>query len=289
MPELSGSRDGRLLGAFLVVASALAFSLAGVLTKMISADPWTISCWRGLVGGVLITVYVGWLNRARPARETFRLGWRGWLLATVGSVASVAFIFSFKLTYIANVAVIYATVPFMAAVLSWWLLRERFERRAVIAACVSIAGVAVVVSGGLGSPSLTGDAVALFMTFMNALYMVLIRAFRDSPVVLAGGISALQLFVVGWFVGNPLAVSADDAVLLVLFGVAFAVANVLWTEGTRLIPASEAGLLGSAETPFAAALAWVLLAELPPVASFIGGGIVLAAVFGHAAWDLRRR
>ena len=69
------------------------------------------------------------------------------------------------------------------------------------------------------------------------------------------------------------------------FGIAFTVAVVLWTEGTRMIPAAESGLLGSAETPFAFLLAWLLLAELPPLASFAGGGIVLAAVFAHAAAD----
>ena len=42
------------------------------------------------------------------------------------------------------------------------------------------------------------------MTIGMALYMVLIRVFRDSPVVLAGGVSALQLFFVGWFVARLL-------------------------------------------------------------------------------------
>ena len=124
------------------------------------------------------------------------------------------------------------------------------------------------------------------MTFGNALYVVLIRMFKDTPVVLAGGVSGLQLFVVGWFVVDPLAVSATDAVLLMLFGLSFAVAVVLMTEGARLIPAAEASLLGSAETPFAILLAWLVLAELPPVSGFVGGAIVLAAVFGHAARDL---
>ena len=279
-------RDAHAVGVVLVVASALAFSLAGILTKLIDADAWTISCWRGLVGGVLIAAYVAWLGRDKPLRGTFRLGWQGWLLATVGSAASLAFIFAFKLTYIANVAVIYATVPFMAAALSWWLLREKFKRRTTIAATVSIVGVIIVVGGGLGSTNLIGDAVALLMTLGNALYMVLIRVFRDSPVVLAGGVSALQLFVVGWFVVDPLSVSVQDASLLVLFGVSFAVAVVLWTEGTKLIPAAEAGLLGTAETPFAIILAWLLLAELPPIASFVGGGIILAAVLAHARRDL---
>jgi drug/metabolite transporter (DMT)-like permease len=280
--------ESHLLGIVLVLGSALVFSLSGVLTKSIAADAWTIACWRGLLGGALIAAYVAWARRQQPLREAFRLGRNGWVLATVGSLASLAFIFAFKLTYVANVAVIYATAPFMAAGLGWWLMREGVKGSTLVAAAFALLGVLVVVAGGLGSGSVTGDAVALAMTLGNALYIVLIRLFRDSPVVLAGAVSALQLFIVGWLVVNPLAVSRPDAVLLALFGISFAVAVVLWTEGTRMVPAAEAGLLGSAETPFAILLAWLLLAELPPSASFIGGGVVLAAVFAHAARDLVR-
>ena len=251
MSALPGCREKHLLGIFLIVVSALVFSFAGVLTKSIEADAWTIACWRGLIGGILIVAYVAWLDRKKPLHESFRLGWQGWLLASVGSLASLAFIFAFKLTYIANVAVIYATAPFVAAGLSWWLLRERFRWRTAIAAVFSLLGVAIVVAGGLDSGSMAGDIVALVMTLGSALYMVLIRVFRDSPVVLAGGVSGLLLSFVSWFVVDPFAVSQQDVVPLSLFGISFAVAVVLWTEGTRLIPAAEVGLLGSAEAPFA--------------------------------------
>ncbi|MGD1876900.1 MAG: DMT family transporter [Kiloniellaceae bacterium] len=277
-----------LLGVALVVLSALAFSLAGVLTKAIAADTGTILCWRGLVGGLLIAAYAGWLGRRIPLRRRFRLGWQGWLLATVGSVSSIAFIGAFKQTYVGNVAVIYATAPFLAAALGWLMMRERIRPRTLAAAMVSLGGIAIVFAGGLQAGSLTGDVLALAMTFGCALYMVLIRKFHGAPVVLAGGAAGLQLFVFSWLVVDPLAVSRHDIVLLVLFGLAFAVATVLWTEGTRRIPAAESGLLGCAETPFAIMLAWLLLAELPPAASFLGGGIVLAAVLVHAGWDLGR-
>ena len=56
-------------------------------------------------------------------------------------------------------------------------------------------------------------------------------------------------------------------------------------EGTRLIPAAESGLLGSAETPVAIAMAWIILSETPPLASIIGAIIVLAAVLLHAGAD----
>ncbi|MCP5001479.1 MAG: EamA family transporter, partial [Hyphomicrobiales bacterium] len=65
-----GRRNAHIAGLMLVVASALAFSLAGVLTKMIGADAWTISCWRGLVGGALIAAYVAWQGRDKPLLET---------------------------------------------------------------------------------------------------------------------------------------------------------------------------------------------------------------------------
>jgi drug/metabolite transporter (DMT)-like permease len=115
--------------------------------------------------------------------------------------------------------------------------------------------------------------------------MIMVRAFRDSPVVWAGAVSAFLLFVLGWFVTDPLAVSTRDVVLLATFGCSFALASILWTEGSRLIPSAEAGLLGSAEVPFAILFALLFLGEVPPMASVIGGAIVLCAVFAHAGRD----
>ena len=111
-----------------------------------------------------------------------------------------------------------------------------------------------------------GDLVAVTMTAGAALYMVMIRAFRDTPVVWVGAVSAYILFAMGWFIVDPLAVSAADAWRMIGFGFTFACAVVLWTEGTRLVPASEAGVLGSAEVPIAILFAWMFLAELPPAA-----------------------
>ncbi|MEM9656339.1 MAG: DMT family transporter, partial [Actinomycetota bacterium] len=195
---------------------------------------------------------------------------------------SITFIVSFKNTLVANVSVIYATIPFVAAVLERLMLGAPVRRRTVVSATASLVGVIIIVAGSLGSPNLTGDAVALLMVGLNALYMVLIRAFPDTDAVLAGAAGGLLLFVAGWFVTAPLEVSARDAVLLLAFGVIFAGATVLWTEGTKRITAAESGLLGSAETPVAIVLAWIILQETPPPASGIGALIVLVAVLGHA-------
>ena len=123
------------------------------------------------------------------------------------------------------------------------------------------------------------------MVGLNALYMVLIRAYPNTDSVLAGAAGGVQLFAAGWLFTDPLNVTSADAVLLIVFGLVFAVATVLWIEGTRLVPAAESGLLGSAETPVAIAMAWVILSESPPLASIIGAVTVLAAVLLHAGAD----
>lgn len=271
---------GHSLGVGLIVASAAFFAMAGIFTKSISSDPWTIACWRGLVGGLLITGYVLW--RSGRSGLSLALGWRGWTMVAVGVLASLGFIASFKYTYVANVAIIYAAVPLVAAALEWAFLRVRPQAATIAMSLVCLLGVAIIVSGGLGGGHFFGDLVAVTMTAGAALYMVMIRAFRDTPVVWVGAVSAYILFAMGWFIVDPLAVSAADAWRMIGFGFTFACAVVLWTEGTRLVPASEAGVLGSAEVPIAILFAWMFLAELPPAASIAGGAVVMAAVVVHA-------
>lgn len=279
------ARPEQTIGSALVLGSAVLFSLSGVLTKAIDAGSWTILTWRGLIGGIGIAAYVWGRNRDRPAREVFRLSPSGWMVAAVGATGSVTFIVSFKNTWVANVSVIYATIPFVAALLERLVLGESVRSRTLRSATVSLFGVVIIVAGSLGTPNLLGDAMAVAMVGLNALYMVLIRAFPGNDSVLTGAAGGPMLFVLGWLVSDPLDVSGRDAVLLLAFGLVFAAATVLWIEGTRRIPAAESGLLGSAETPVAVGLAWLLLHEAPPFASLLGALIVLGAVLAHASLD----
>jgi len=277
-----------MTGIALVALSAVVFSVSGVLTKMIEADGWTIACWRGLIGGLAVIAYVEYRRGDTPRGQVFRLDLRGWIMASVGSVSSIAFIYAFKLTYVANVAVIYATAPFFAAGLAWLTIREIAKGRTLVAGALSLLGVTIIVSGGLSAGKPMGDLLAVAMTLGNAAYIVLIRKFADISVVWVGGASALQLFVVGALIGVPLDVSIQDAVLLILFGITFAGAVILWTEGTRLIPSAQSALLGTIEIPCATLLAWAILNEFPPLVAMLGGAVIMLAVLWHAAIDYRQ-
>ena len=305
-----------------MLVSGLGFGSTGAISRSIEADAWQLASWRSLLGGGAALVYV-WVSgrvggrvggpdstgriggRAgdqdstgriggSQAREQLRLRVRvratlgppGLLLVGLAAASMILYIDALQRTEVANVSVILATVPFLAAGLAWLVLRERLRRSTVVAAVIALAGVTLTVAGNLGPGDLDGNVRAVVLALTLALLIVLIRRFEGADTVLALGLAGVLLFVVALVVADPLGVAGDQIPLLVFFGAVFAVSLVLWAEGVRLIPAAEAGLLGSSETPFSILLAWIVLAEAPPLATVVGGLMVLGAIFGHAGADL---
>lgn len=273
-------RDHRL-GIALVSASAVPFAAAGIFTRLIAADVWTVLVWRAVIGGLLIWIY------ARRQESGVAMGWRGWMLALVGGAASIVFLAAFRMTYVANVTLIYAMAPFAAAGLDRVIRGERVRPEVLRAALFSVAGVGVIVAGGLGGVKVTGDLLAVAMMGLFALYTVLIRAFPGAPVLTAAALSSVPVVGLGLAMGASFSVSGNDAGWLAAFGLSFALAVVLFTEGARRIPAAEAGLYGGLEVPFAVGLAWLVLGEAPPVLTLAGGALVVGAVLWRGVADLK--
>src|SRR6516164_5914559 len=94
-------------GLALVTAAAVAWSLAGFFTRLISLDAWTILFWRGLFGGFFIGLYVLWCYGARTLAVTPALGWPGLLVTVLSTLGMTSFIPALKLTSVANVAIVF--------------------------------------------------------------------------------------------------------------------------------------------------------------------------------------
>ena len=225
------------LGRALVVLSAVAWSTAGIFTKGVEADTWTVLLWRGLLAGGVMSAWLVWRRGRAGLADWKRLGWAGWAAATVSSMATVCFIAAFKNTAVANVAIIYATAPFAAAAIAWVWMRETPGLTTLAAAGLCLAGVTIMVGGSVGSPDLTGDLLALGMTALMALMMVIVRRHPDRPLTMAvGPVSCFQLVATVWAMGAQLDVSASELVLLAGFGIVHAAATVLLAEGVAADP-----------------------------------------------------
>ena len=282
----------RRVGAAVMLASGLCFGMSGVFTRSIEGGAWEIASWRGLVATPVIVAYVRW-RRWRDA-EPIRVrldpvsSAKAMVLLTLNGAAMVLLVTALQRTAVANVSVIMATIPFMAAGLGWLILREGLRRSTIIAAVVSFGGVILTVTGSLGAGNLEGDLLAVALSITLASLIVLIRRFPGTDALLAQAGSGVVLFPVALMVADPLGMDASEMPLAVAFGLVFAVALILWTEGVRRLRAAEAALLATSETPCSILSAWIVVSEAPPVLTVVGGLLIVGAVVTHARADLAR-
>lgn len=240
--------------------------------------------WRGILGALGLALVIALLPAQGTWRSLLRLGPLGWFFVLQSSAGMIFFVTALRATTVAHVAVIYATVPFIAAALSWLALRERPTAGAVTSSLIALAGVAVMVGFGRDG-GLRGDLLALGMTFTMAVAMVVARHFPDMPFLQASCMSALLSGLIALPFGAPLSVSGHELMLLTLFGLTtFAVGLPLFTLGARLLPAIETALIGSLDAPLAPLWVWLAFRETPSSSTLIGGAIVFAAVGIHLVW-----
>lgn len=270
-------------GVSLVIVSAVVFSTAGVFTNGVVTDAWGVIFWRGLAAACFTLMYMA--VRGTLADEIQVFGKPALLVAGLMAAGTAAFIPAFKLSSVANVALIYAAAPFVAAGLSWVFIREAPARLVVIASLAAFLGVLIIVSGSLGETRLLGDGLAFFMTLMMAGTMVVYRAKPNTTAALPAALSSVALLPVAAIFGRPLEVPVSELPILVLFGLVFAVASVTLSEGARRLPSAETALLSALEVPLAPLLAWVVLSETPSQRVLGGGAIIFLAVL----WSQTRK
>jgi drug/metabolite transporter (DMT)-like permease len=277
------------LGVLCVTVSAVAWSTAGFFTRLIPYDAWTILFWRGIFAGLFTTAYIVWRYRGETLRVYRSMGRPGWLFALCSAVGMTTFIPALKLTTVADVAVIYATAPFVTAALAWLWLRERTEAATWLSIALAFAGVVVTLWGSGFGVNLWGDLLAFTMTAAVAVAMVICRRHRDIPMVPAAALSVFFGSIVSLPWAHPLAPGPTELVYLALFGFfQMTLGLTLFVIGARLIPAPHTALIGALETPLAPLWVWLAFAELPPPLVFVGGAIVLIAVIGHILVENRR-
>lgn len=121
--------------------------------------------------------------------------------------------------------------------------------------------------------------------------MVIARRYRNIPIMPAACLSALLSGLVCWPLGDPLAITSHELLILVLFGIVnSAVGLALFTLGARHLPAIETALIGSLDAPLAPLWVWLAFNETPGASTIMGALIVFAAVCVHLiAGTLRRK
>ncbi|WP_119462428.1 DMT family transporter [Rhodospirillaceae bacterium SYSU D60014] len=288
MGKSTGPSSDHLRGLALTTAGVLVLTPDALLLRLLSADPWTIVFWRGLLMAVTLAAGIQAFGEGGLRSTARSIGGAGLLIAILWAGNAVLFVVAITHTSIANTLIIIAAVPMIAAILSHLFLREPVGARTWAAIAATLFGVAIVVWNGLGHGTLGGDLAALAAAGFAAATFVVLRRSRAVNMVPATALSGViaALSVAG--VATPFSIGIEDALVLGLMGlVVLPVSFGLITLGPRYLPAPEVSLLLLLETVLGPVLVWLVLGEAVSTATLVGGAVVIVALAIHAILLLR--
>jgi len=276
-------------GIFLVTSAGCSWSLTGLLIRhMDAASDWQIIFYRALTLAVATFIFL----RARyggGVRHIFiKAGWTSLLAGILLAATFICFIISIQHTAVANTLFLMTSSPFFTAVIAWLLLGEPVRRSTWAAIGVAMGGITIMVADGLALGTLYGNVMALSASLGFASFSVALRRGRQTDmmpaVCMAGIFSALGAV---WMV-EGFAISFHDLWLCIAMGTfALALGLMLYTVGSRYVPAAELTLLSLTEVVLGPIWVWLGTGEVPSLLTLAGGVLMLAAIVGLALRDLR--
>ena len=272
-----------MLGGFFI-------SQSGVIIGLLdNASVWHVQFYRSIMAILVLGSLTLLKHRGRIARafDTGKLA----MLATgvFLALSNLLYIGAFFHTRAASVFFIISSQPFFTAIIAWLVLREPVRTVTWFAMTAALAGVGVMMWEGIGDGGWFGNLLALGASVTFAAFGVSLRGGRNSDMVPGVMLASILIASLSAFMLDDFSISDRDLMLCFYMG-AFQVSAslVLYAAGARYVPAAELMVLALTEVFLGPLWVWLLLDEAPTMLGFVGGSIVIGAVFINALTGLRR-
>ena len=196
-------------------------------------------------------------------------------------------IYAFQTTTVANAVLLFSASPFFAAILGRILLGERVSGLTWCAIGLAAFGILVMVGGGITGGAMDGNAAALISALGFAIFTVTLRWGKLAnmlPAVVLGGVFSMVVgALILAFLGQDLLIPPREAGIAAAMGaVTLCGGMLLFTTGSKVVPAAQATLLSLVEVLLAPVWVWAILDETVSEGTLIGGAVLLAAVILNA-------
>jgi len=271
-----------LLGALIITPDTLLIRLSGL-------EGWPLSAWRGLlIGGSML---IGWLimagrNALSDLRHVRTMPFLTIMIANGGN--SLCFNFAAVETSIIVVLTALATVPVVAAGLSFLILREPTKNRTWIAIAMTLLGVLIVIFNGEGAVAapdgsvFLGGSLGVMTAFCIAVVFVVTRRHPETPVLLAVSCGTILSGLIGLSGTSFEAMTAGTMWPVFLQGlVVMPLAWCLLSLAPRYTTPTNVSLLMLLEMVLGPFWVWLGTGEQPSPLMIIGAAIVLVTLASY--------
>jgi drug/metabolite transporter (DMT)-like permease len=279
--------EKRLLSILLMTIGSVAISFNGLVLRNIeTADDWTIIFYRALSFSITIFIYLFFIHKKRIFKKIIQIGISGLIGGFVLGISNVCFILSMTTTSVANTVFTISLIPFITALFSLLILKEKLAQITVYTMIAAFFGVLMMFYGSLKIGELWGNMLALITAISFSIYTIIIRSNKNIdmlPCLLISGIMAMGL--TSFQNVGSLQISTNDFFLCFLLGgVLSGFVNCCFVFATRHLIAAEATLFFFIEIALSPFWVWLFLNEIISPNTLIGGIIILISILIRALY-----
>ena len=279
----------RTYGIVLVTLSAILWSTAGPFVRMANLPSWTLIGWRSLFAFLTLLAVAAYEHRQNLGEAVARMGEPGAVAVAISVVSSIAYIFALNLTTVANVMIVYAMLPFIAALVSYLWLGERVTLRLLGAGLAAFVGIAIMAGAAASPNDILGVIAAFVMTATFASQIVHTKVHPKLDLNLAMALAAGACGLIALPFMEPGVPPPTALLACALYGgLTSGIAYVLALNGGRYITAGESGFIQMLDVVMGPLLVWFFFYEQPGATVLIGGVIVFTSVMWYL-WVEHRR
>ncbi len=259
--------------------------------------PWQYIFGRGLTIFILLNLYLYFEEGLKFYKNYLKMGYSGIIGGTGLGIAMISFIYSITNTSAAITLLCLAAMPFFTALLAFLFLKEKISLNVWISIFIATVGIIIMAFGSSGSNSVIGFIFGMLSSIGFSVFSVTLRWRTETPKFTTVAFSGFFCFVFASIVllssDQVFFSTSYNGALFSLHGVLVCIGLILYSIGSKAIPAAELTLLSLTEV--IGGIFWVWLPilginEVPDSFTIIGGFFLFISLIYYSLvmrWNKR--
>jgi RarD protein len=251
--------------------------------------PWQYLCGRGIVIFFLLNCYLFFDEGIKFYKNYLKIGISG-IIGGVGlGTAMITFIWSITNTSVAITLLCLAAMPFITSLLGFLFLREKISFSIWIAIIVATIGLGIMAFDSTSLGSVNGLIFGMASAFGFSIFSVSLRWRKETPKFTTVAFAGLFcfLFSIVIIIQNDLnfLASSKNEGLFAVHGTLVCLGLILYSIGSKTIPAAELTLLSLTEVIGGIFWVWIPLFginEIPSNSTIIGGFLIFMSIIYYS-------
>jgi drug/metabolite transporter, DME family len=252
-------------------------------------SPWQYIFARGLTIFIVLNLYLYFEEGKNFLKNYLRVGVSGLIGGCGLGVAMITFIYSITNTSAAVTLLCLAAMPFFTALLGFLFLKEKISFNVWIAIGIATIGILIIALGNTEKSSLIGLIFGMTSSIGFSIFSVSLRWRKETPKFTTVAVAGLFCVIVALtFIAiteSQILSTSYNGAMFSLHGTIVCLGLILYSIGSRAIPAAELTLLSLTEVIGGIFWVWLPLFginEVPSANTIIGGFFLFMSIIYYS-------